>query len=92
MTEKWFLEHAQLFAKYHLTQEMIDQIVLDDRYFAPRDGVREFLDYITQKGISLVIVTSGVSDFVIAWFRERYDYTPEMVVGNELIMEDGIVV
>lgn len=30
MTEQWFLEHAQLFVKYGLTQEMIDQIVIDD--------------------------------------------------------------
>jgi 2-hydroxy-3-keto-5-methylthiopentenyl-1-phosphate phosphatase len=71
---------------------MINQIVLDDRYFAPRDGVRDFLDYITREEISLVIVTSGVSDFVTTWFRERYNYTPEIVFGNELIIENGIVV
>jgi phosphoserine phosphatase len=92
MTEQWFLEHAQLFVKYWLTQEMIDQIVLDDRYFAPREGVREFLDYLIREDIPLVIVTSGVSDFVTAWFLERYNYSPEIVFGNELIMDEDIVV
>ena len=92
MTEQWFLEHAQLFVKYGLTQEMIDQIVLDDRYFAPREGVREFLDHLIREDIPLVIVTSGVSDFVTAWFLERYNYSPEIVFGNELIMDGGVVV
>jgi hypothetical protein len=35
-TEEWFLKHSELFAKYHLTQAMIDEIVMDDRFFAPR--------------------------------------------------------
>jgi hypothetical protein len=35
-TEEWFSKHAELFAKYHLTQDQIDQIVMDDRFFAPR--------------------------------------------------------
>lgn len=91
MTEQWFLEHAQLFVKYGLTQEMIDQIVIDDWYFAPREGVREFLDYLIREDIPLVIVTSGVSDFVTAWFLERYNYSPEIVFGNELIMDEGVV-
>lgn len=92
MTEQWFLEHAQLFVKYGLTQEIIDQIVLDDLYFAPRDGVREFLEYISREDIPLVIVTSGVSDFVTTWFQKRYNYTPEIVFGNELILDAGVVV
>jgi 2-hydroxy-3-keto-5-methylthiopentenyl-1-phosphate phosphatase len=92
MTEQWFLEHARLFVKYGLTQEMINQIIFDDRYFAPRDGVRELLDYLIRADIPLVIVTSGVSDFVTAWFLERYNYSPEIVFGNELIMDGGIVV
>ncbi len=92
MTEQWFLEHAQLFVKYGLTQEMIDQIVIDDWYFAPREGVREFLDYLIREDIPLVIVTSGVSDFVTTWFLERYNYSPEIVFGNELIMDAGVVV
>ena len=71
---------------------MIDQIVLDDRYFAPRDGVRELLDYLIAEDIPLVIVTSGVSNFVTTWFQKRYNYTPEIVFGNELILDEGLVV
>lgn len=93
MTEKWFFDHAALFAKYHLTQDMIDQVVMDDAYFAPRDGVREFLDYITEQGIPLVIVTSGVSNFVITWFQKRWNFVPEIVFGTELIVsKEGVVV
>lgn len=58
MTEKWFLDHAELFVKYGLGQDIIDQIVSSDQYFAPRAGVREFLDDIQSKDIPLIIVTS----------------------------------
>lgn len=91
MTEQWFIDHLHLFVKYGLTQDLIDQIVQDDTYFAPREGVQEFLDSLRHDDIPLVIVTSGVADFVRAWFRLRYDYTPEIILGNELILTDGVV-
>ena len=91
MTEKWFLSHAELFVTYWLTQDQIDQVVMNDQYFAPREGVREFLDYLITEDIPLVIVTSGITNFVTTWFQKRYNYIPEIVFGNELILEEGIV-
>lgn len=91
MTEKWFLSHAELFVTYWLTQDQIDQVVMNDQYFAPREGVREFLDYLIAEDIPLVIVTSGITNFVTTWFQKRYNYIPEIVFGNELILEEGIV-
>lgn len=91
-TELWFSKHAELFTKYHLTQDQIDQIVMDDRFFAPRPWVRELLDYITQQDIPLIIVTSWITNIVSAWFQKRYNYIPEVIFWNELIMDDGVVV
>ncbi len=91
MTEEWFAEHAELFITYALTQEQIDQLVMDDRYFAPRDGVSEFLEYIAQNNISLVIVTSGISQMVMTWFQKRFNYIPDIVFGTDLLMTDGTV-
>ena len=90
-TEEWFYRHAELFAKYNLSQSQIDQIVLDDRYFSPRDGVMEYIDYIKENNISLVIVTSGISQLVLAWFEKRFHYTPDLVFGNDLVLEDKMV-
>lgn len=92
MTEKWFLAHAELFITYWLTQDQIDTVVLDDQYFAPREGVREFLDNLIVEDIPLVIVTSGITNFVLTWIAKRYDYTPEVIFGNELIMDNGVAV
>ena len=91
-TEEWFELHAELLVNAGLTQEQIDTIVMDDRYFAPRSGVREFLDYLIKQDIPLVIVTSGLANIVTAWFAKRYNYTPEVIFWNELIMEDGIAI
>ncbi len=92
MTEKWFLAHAELFVMHWLTQDQIDQVVMSDQYFAPREGVREFLDYLISEDIPLVIVTSGITNFVTTWFQKRYDYVPEIVFGNDLIIESSRVV
>lgn len=65
---------------------------MSDQYFAPREGVREFLDYLISEDIPLVIVTSGITNFVTTWFQKRYDYVPEIVFGNDLIIESSRVV
>ena len=91
-TEEWFLEHAKLFAKYKLSQEQIDAIVQDDRYFAPRAGVAEFLAEIQEQDIPLYIVSSGISEFIARWFQLRFDYTPDIIIANDLIFENGIVI
>jgi 2-hydroxy-3-keto-5-methylthiopentenyl-1-phosphate phosphatase len=86
------LKHAELFVKYQLTEEQIDSIVMDDGYFASRDGVAEFLDEIQSQDISLYIVSSGISQLIARWFELRFDYVPDIIVANELIIEDGVVV
>ena len=91
MTEEWFAEHAELFITYSLTQEQINQLVMDDRYFAPREGVSEFLEYISQNNISLVIVTSGISQMVMTWFQKRFNYVPDIIFGTDLLMTEGTV-
>ena len=91
-TEEWFSRHAELFAKYQLTQEQIDTIVMDDAYFAPRAGVAELLNEIQSQDVPLYIVSSGVSQIIARWFELRYDYTPDIIIANELIMEDWRVV
>ena len=91
MTEEWFAEHAELFITYSLTQEQINQLVMDDRYFAPREGVSEFLEYISQNNISLVIVTSGISQMVMTWFQKRFNYVPDIIFGTDLHMTEGTV-
>lgn len=91
MTQEWFAEHAELFITYALTQEQIDQLVMDDRYFAPRDGVSEFLEYIAQNNISLVIVTSGISQMVMTWLQKRFNYVPDIVFGTDLLITEGRV-
>lgn len=91
-TEQWFLTHAELFIKYGVTQDQIDMIVMNDEYFCPRSGVREFLDYIIDNEIPLIIVTSGITNFVSTWFQKRYNYNPEIIFGNDLIIESSRVV
>ena len=91
-TEEWFLRHAELFVKYELTEKQIERIVTDDNYFAPRDGVAEFLDEIQSEDISLYIVSSGISEIIAKWFKLRFDYVPDIIVANDLIIEDGKVV
>lgn len=89
-TQRWFFDHVQLFVNYGLTQELIDKIIADDTYFKPRAGVSEFLAYIRENHIPLKIVTSGVTNFVEAFFRVRgYGLDGIEIQGNRLVMEDG---
>jgi 2-hydroxy-3-keto-5-methylthiopentenyl-1-phosphate phosphatase len=91
-TEEWFSLHIELFAKYQLTLEQIDAMVTDDRYFASRAGVAEFLDAIQEQDIPLYIVSSGISIFIERWFELRFGYTPDIIIANEMILENGVVV
>lgn len=91
-TEEWFYRHMELFVRYGLTLEQIDTIVLDDRYFAPRAGVAEFLDTIQEQDIPLYIVSSGITVCIERWFELRYNYTPDIIIANEMILENGTVI
>ena len=92
-TQRWFHDHVELFADYHLTQALIDRIVADDSYFLPRAGVAEFLAYARGNDIPVRIVTSGIADFVEAFFRMRgYSLDGIEVYGNRFILEDGKVI
>lgn len=91
-TEEWFLRHLELFVKYGLTLDQIDAIVMDDRYFAPRAGVAEFLEEIQARDIPLCIVSSGIVVFIRRWFELRFGYTPDVIIANELVIEDTKVV
>jgi 2-hydroxy-3-keto-5-methylthiopentenyl-1-phosphate phosphatase len=82
----------ELFVRYGLTLEQIDTIVLDDRYFAPRAGVTEFLDTIQEQDIPLYIVSSGIAVCIERWFELRYNYTPDIIIANEMILENGTVI
>lgn len=90
-TEEWFLKHTELFVKYHLTQEQIDTLVMNDEYFAPRAGVSEFLEEIEQLEIPLYIVSSGITQIIARWFELRYDYIPDIIIANDLIINDWVV-
>lgn len=70
-TQNWFHDHAELFAKYGLTADQIIQIVQNDECFKPRDGIAAFLKYARDNKIPVKIVTSGVVEFVQAFFVER---------------------
>jgi phosphoserine phosphatase len=91
-TREWFYKHACLFVKYGLTKEQIDQVLRDDRYFAPRDGVVEFLKTLQERNIPLTLVTSGISYFVQRWFELRFSYALDGVYGTHIIFDpDGQV-
>jgi 2-hydroxy-3-keto-5-methylthiopentenyl-1-phosphate phosphatase len=54
--------------EYGLSKVHIEQIVRSENYL-PRDGFSSFIEKIRAKHIPLIIVTSGFTNFIEAWFQ-----------------------
>lgn len=70
-TIEWWSKHLELFIKYWLTLDLINQITKDEDYFSARKWLKVFFDYIKSNNIDLYIVSSGVCNFIESFLEQN---------------------
>jgi hypothetical protein len=61
-------------------------VVADDRYFAPREGVEEYIRAYSGSSDQITIISSsGITAFIEEWFHVRgYDMSHIEIIANDL--------
>ena len=63
MTE-WWNKHIGLFIKYKMSEEVINEAARNLRVMAFRDGAKEFLENMRDRGIPVIIISAGIGNFI----------------------------
>ncbi len=87
-TNEWFRLHAALFVKYGLTLAQIQALVSDNSLYQTREGVSDFIDAVRTQGHTLVIISSGFTAVIKAWFDMYHiDYRDIHIIANEFVFD-----
>lgn len=89
--KEWFRLHIELFVKYGIREELFEKAANDLRVMEFRSGAKEFLKFLYDHDIPLVIISAGIGNFIIS-FLKNHDcfYDNIYVASNIIVFKDGV--
>lgn len=91
MMKEWFQKHLELFVKHQTKEDIFEAAVntLDVMKFRP--GAKEFLEFLHQNNIPLIIISAGISNLInLSLKHNNCDFDNIYICSNELIFENNI--
>ena len=87
----WWNKHLDLFVKYGFTEDLFHKTSSDKNVMELRKGFKEFLKFIKEKNIPLVIISAGLTNVIKAFLIE-HDINLEniYIISNEIYFDNGI--
>lgn len=93
MMDEWFRAHIGLFVKYKMSEEVFEKAATDLRVMKFRTGAQEFLKFLYQNHIPLIIISAGIGNFIEAFLKNYDCYFDNIYVSsNKVLFENGIAV
>lgn len=93
MMDEWFRAHIQLFVTYKMTEEAFEKAATDLRVMEFRTGAQEFLKFLYENHIPLIIISAGIGNFIEAFLKNYDCYFDNIYVSsNKVLFENGIAV
>lgn len=92
MTE-WWNKHIGLFIKYQMSEEVINSAARNLRVMAFRDGAKEFLESMRDRGIPVIIISAGIGNFIEQFLiKNDCNFDNIFIVSNFINFKNGIAV
>ncbi len=89
----WFTKHAELFVKYKLKEEFINKASKDFNFIQFREGAEDFLKFLKDNDIPLIIISAGIGNFIKAFLEYKNClYDNIYISSNMLKFENGVAV
>lgn len=93
MMSKWFRAHIELFVKYKMTEEVFENAATNLRVMEFRTGAQEFLTFLWENKIPLIIISAGIGNFIEAFLKKYNCYFDSIYVSsNKILFKNGIAV
>lgn len=91
MMKEWFQNHIELFVKYKISEEVFEKAATDLRIMEFRSGAQEFLSFLHQNHIPLIIISAGIGNFIETFLKRNHCYFDNIYVSsNKILFENGI--
>ena len=93
LVSEWYRKHVELFIKYHISEELFEKAGSDLRIMDLRPGAKEFLYFLKEHNIPLIIMSAGIGNFIESLLKKNdclYDNI--YISSNKIIFKDGIAV
>ncbi len=91
MMNEWWKKHIELFVRYKMSEEVFEKAATDLRIMEFRQGAKEFLTFLHQNNISLIIISAGVGNFIETFLkRNNCNFDNIYVSSNKILFKNGI--
>lgn len=93
LVSEWYKKHIELFIKYHISEELFEKAGSDLRVMDLRPGAKEFLKFLKDQNIPLIIISAGIGNFIESFLKKNdclYDNI--YISSNKIIFKDGVAV
>lgn len=93
MMTEWFRSHIELFVKYKMTEEVFKKAANDLRVMEFRSGAPEFLAFLSENKIPLIIISAGIGNFIEAFLKKYNCYFDNIYISsNKILFKNGVAV
>jgi len=91
LMKEWYKKHIELIIKYSITESLFDKAASDLRIMEFRPHAKEFIDFLHEHDIPLIIISAGVGNFIEHFLNNNNCYYDNIhVVSNKIIFTNGI--
>lgn len=89
----WFRKHIELFVKYKMSEEIFEDASTNLRVMNFRPGAKEFIEFLHQNRIPLIIISAGIGNFVESFLKHNNCYFDNVYISsNKILFKNGIAV
>lgn len=93
LIEEWFRKHIELFIKYKTSEEIFETAATDLRIMEFRPGAKEFIEFLHDNNIPLIIISAGIGNFIESFFKHNNCLFNNIYISsNKIIFKNGIAV
>ena len=93
LVREWFQKHIELFVKYKMSEEIFKIAATDLRVLNFRPGAKEFITFLHENNIPLIIISAGIGNFIETFLKTNNCYFDNVhVSSNKIIFKNGIAI
>lgn len=89
--KKWWEDTINLFIKYKLSKQTLEEATKNPNFMEFREGAKEFLENMHKRNIPVIIISAGISNFIEEFLiKNNCNYDNIYIIANTLIFKDGV--
>lgn len=85
LMKEWWVKHIELFVKYGLSEEVINEATKDLKVMSFRKGAYDFLKNMYDRDIPVIIISAGIGNFIKKFLKMNNAYFENIFIISNFI-------